>query len=87
MFIVLYGFASYAYSLIFISRNYNNKYFALSIKVIRQYFHFLISIILGSLYYPITNHYHDHFHHYLITVIINKELKNLLIKYIVPGLY
>ena len=87
MFIVLYGFASYAYRLIFISHNYNNKYFALSIRVARQYFHFLISIILGSLCYPTTNHYHDHFHRYLITAIINKKLKNLPIKYIVHELY
>ena len=87
MLIVLYGFAFYAYMLIFISHNYNNKYFVVFIKVVRLYFNFLISIILGSLYYLIANHYHYHFHHYLKVVIIHKELKNLLIKCIANGLY
>lgn len=87
MLIELYVFAFYAYKLIFIFNNCNNKYFVLFIMVVRYYFRFLISIVLKSLHCLITSHFLHHSNHYSKVVIISKELMNQLIMYIVHELY
>jgi hypothetical protein len=87
MLIELYVFAFYAYKLIFIFNNCSNKYFVLFIMVVRYCFSSLISIVLKSLHCLITSHFLHRFNHYLKAVLISKELMNLLIMYIVHGLY